>query len=412
LRTRLSAPDRAVVAGPWVRTDPLALTSAGFADSYRDERLRTVTMLRDRWQIPTDTTTAWLDLADQSALQSERALGTQHLGFCTDALVPVDTALEGERFTVQGSSIDSVAASARLAELLFSGTAPPALRVQQAAAALAVDAATAPSARDGVVISTPPDWRGDATLVAAMVRVLDTPVLTRAVALGELPGVLGPGSDGRGGPLVRELRPRTAERLAVAAVDLAATQRRITGAVSLSADGRTRDDIADEAFLRALGTTISTPDAGRMLAIANRRVHDFTAGITATAQSVTVTSRKARIPLRFTNTTGVPVRVRVELRGSKLAQTDGPLTVLLPASPTNHTETIPVTVKGSGQFRATLLVTSPDARLAIGAPDSVSVNSTVFGSYGIWLTWGAGVFLAIWWIHHGWSRRRGKQAAA
>lgn len=411
LRARLDDEDRSVIAAPWVRTDPLALSTSGFADTYRDERLRTITMLRDRWSIPTDTTTAWLDLADDAALRAERLLGTQHLGFGTDALVPVDAALEGERFTVQGSPIDSVAASARLAELLFDDATPAALRAQRAAAALALDAATAPSARDGVVISTPADWRGDASLVAAMVRVLDTHALSTPVSLGALPGVLGPGTDGRGGPLVRALRTRTPQRLAVAAVDLDATQRRITGAVSLSADGATRDDISDEVFLRALSTTVSTPDAGRLLAVANRRITDFAAGVTATAQSVTVTSERARIPVRFTNDTGVAVRVRVELRSSKLRQNNGPLVVLLPATPTNHTEVVPVTVKGSGQFRVALVVTSPDGRLPLGAPDSVSVNSTVFGSYGIWLTWGAGVFLALWWIHHAWSRRR-KQATA
>ena len=405
LRTRLRSPDRSLIAAPWVRLDPLALSRAGFTTEYRSARERSVRVLHDRFGLDADPNTAWFDNADTAALDAERALGTRHAGFAATALAPIDSALTDQRFAIAKSSLDGVATSTAANGFLFDGDRAPALRAQEFAAALAVEAAADPVEHGGLLVSTPLHWTGDSRLMNAVLQVLDDHTLAAPVTLGDLFGVLTPGTDGRGGPLVRTLQPRTPEPLALRVSDLRATRRRIDGMTAMSADGRTIDESTDAAFLTALSDQISNTDAGRLLATANQRVAQFVAGVTASAQATTLTSEQSRIPVRFTNSTGAPVRVIVALRSPKLVQVGGPILTTLPANPIHSTALITVKVKGSGQFRAELILTSPNGSMPVGTPTEVSVNSSVFGSYGIWLTWGALGFLGLWWAHHFWRVR-------
>ena len=81
----------------------------------------------------------------------------------------------------------------------------------------------------------------------------------------------------------------------------------------------------------------------------------------------------------------------------------------LPAAPRNQTHRIQLNVNGSGEFPVDIAVSSPDGNLTVGTA-RITMNSTVFGAFGSWLTYGAVAFLAVWWIHHGWRQHTNKKA--
>jgi hypothetical protein len=72
--------------------------------------------------------------------------------------------------------------------------------------------------------------------------------------------------------------------------------------------------------------------------------------------------------------------------------------------PQNTTKTFPVQTRASGTFPLNVSVTTRDGHLPI-RDARYTVRSTVFSGVGVFLTIGAGLFLAIWWITH-WRRSR------
>jgi hypothetical protein len=133
-----------------------------------------------------------------------------------------------------------------------------------------------------------------------------------------------------------------------------------------------------------------------------------------TQQRVTITARRAQIPLTFSNQTAQPVKVRVSLAApsGKALFPDG-AQQLVTLAPGNQTKRFLVEARATGTFAMTVTLTSEDGQLPIGAPTEITVRSTVFSGWGAMLTVGALVFLAGWWANHIWrSRRAVRQAAA
>jgi hypothetical protein len=142
----------------------------------------------------------------------------------------------------------------------------------------------------------------------------------------------------------------------------------------------------------------------------------FLSRISTQARTVTLTARRSQIPLSFTNNTGRAVRIRVTLDSDKLLASDGSARITklidLPAKPRNTTSLFSVEARGSGRFLVRVVLSSPDGSIEAGPPATVTVNSTVFGAFGSWLTYGALAFLALWWAHHLWRSRRRRVAPA
>jgi hypothetical protein len=99
----------------------------------------------------------------------------------------------------------------------------------------------------------------------------------------------------------------------------------------------------------------------------------------------------------------------VRLDSDKLLFPDGDQRILdLP--PRSTTVRFTVETRSSGTFPLTLKVTSPDGALPIQQTE-VQVRTTFFVSnVGVFLTVGAGLFLAGWWAHD--IRRRRRRRAA
>jgi hypothetical protein len=109
------------------------------------------------------------------------------------------------------------------------------------------------------------------------------------------------------------------------------------------------------------------------------------------------------------NTTAQPVTVRERLQSEKLFFPNGAERVLtLP--PHNTTARFAVETRASGTFPMLVTVSSADGRIVFQEA-RFTIRSTVVSGVGLFLTIGAGLFLAGWWANHFRRRRQGLRAA-
>jgi hypothetical protein len=140
-------------------------------------------------------------------------------------------------------------------------------------------------------------------------------------------------------------------------------------------------------------------------------VREVTGSVTTPAsRSVTLTSRRASVPISIDNSADRRLRVRVHLESQKLEFPDGDTRVVeLPAGK-NTTTVFNVTARATGTFPVEVVVTSPDRRIEL-QHTRYTVRSAAVSGVGIFLTVGAGLFLAGWWVTH-WRRSRRPRTAA
>ncbi len=175
-----------------------------------------------------------------------------------------------------------------------------------------------------------------------------------------------------------------------------------------------RVERGQNALLVSLTSAWQTP-AGRRraeaeLATIDTSVDAIVSGVHAPqSRTLTLTARSAEIPVSFQNDTGQDVHVRVSLESDKLYFPSGS-TQVLTLPPRNTTARFAVEARASGTFPLVLTVTSTDQRVTI-QESRITVRSTVVSNVGLFLTIGAGVFLAAWWLNHARRRRRDRTSA-
>lgn len=138
-----------------------------------------------------------------------------------------------------------------------------------------------------------------------------------------------------------------------------------------------------------------------------RRMTDDLGRITATApRTLTITSRRSAIPLRFQNDTGRPIQARLRLESPRLAFPDGGLRALTLEPGLNRLD-VDVEVQASGQFvlQADLLAPRSDRVLA---STRQRIRSGAFSGVGLMLSGSALLFLVIWWSRT--LRRRARES--
>jgi len=325
---------------------------------------------------------------------------------------PLTPAQPFEVTTNDGTAAPAAASDSGLEALLVS-PGPPALREQRVVAALAEIAYEAPSQARGVILATPSDWSPDVATVSLLLRDLARDPLVEPATLDTFFAQVAPAQH-NGAPLRREL----ASMKSHAALPLHASEyndavRELAAYGSMV--GPTDPSIAagQHALLLALSTANSPSQAQAYLDTITAKLHILTAGITTTAKTLTLTARRAYLPLSFQNTTGrAGIHVLVHLDSPKLIFPKGPDFPL--TLPLGHTtakrDEFPVEARASGTFVMTITLESPDRSIKLGTT-SVTIRSTVFSGIGIALTLGALVFLAGWWGNHFVRTRRARRRA-
>ena len=120
--------------------------------------------------------------------------------------------------------------------------------------------------------------------------------------------------------------------------------------------------------------------------------------------SLTLTARRAGIPITVRSEAGYDARVVVQLASDRL-RFPGGSTRTLTLSHQNTTERFTVQSLGSGNVPLRVLLKSPDGRVVL-AESRLTVRSRNASGVGVALSVGALAFLLIWWYRHAAHRRR------
>jgi len=310
---------------------------------------------------------------------------------------------EGER-SAQAAALDT-----GLAELV-TGTQAPALRAQQLLTALSLIASEAPNRARGVVVANPLDWDPEPEFLQAVLDGLrGHPMLepmTLAQFFDSVPMETDDGAE-------RELAPRPPEPPPVSSDEHREASEQHEAFRSLTGPESPSLVPGDRALLVALAATWGpdSADARRQLALVTETINQFLAKIRIpVGSSITLTARTGSIPLTFVNDTGENVTVRVNLDSDKLDFPEGSVRDLV-LEPRATTERFEIRSRTPGRFPMVLTVSSPDGGLVVSST-RIDVRSTAVSGVGIFLTAGAGVVLAGWWMNDIRKRRGGRRATS
>ena len=404
VRTAATRPTTRLLPAPYVPVDLTALEAAGLGDELPEQIVTGSDTVERLTGARPDARIAYAEPVDGPVLARLRQLLVDRV-VVRDTQVDVEDRPLLEPFVVTaGPGEVRAAASTSLVDDLLNSSGEPARRVHRALSALSVLAFADPDAPRGIVVATPLRWQPEVELYAALATALLDHPLVQPVTIDDY-------FEAFDGELAaRDLVPDEPVGFPVTGSAYAAAKRALAALrATIPADSPVLAQ-GERALLLALSTEQSPATAEAQLAVVHSAVQQLTAGVGTTNKRVTVTSRRAAIPLSFRNDTGHPVRVRVRLESTKLLFPEGDeTTVELP--PGNHTERFVVEARTSGTFTMTVSLTTGDGAIAIGAPTRVTVRSAVFSGVGAALTAGALLFLALWWGNHFRRTRRARAAA-
>ena len=368
-------------------------------------------------QIP-DPRTAFVDPIDEATVARLTQMLVGRFVVRDTALVPVAEPLTPAQPFVLTTGTGIVAPAAATdtgLENLVESSGPPALRAQRVVAALAEIAYEAPSQARGVVLATPSDWSPDVATVELLLADLKDNPLVKPATLDTLFAEVPPATTDAG-PLQRQLAPTSPPKpLPLHQSEYDNAVRRLAAYAAIV--GKPNDPSVEagrQALLLSLSTENTRSEALAYLDTISIKLHTLTSGITTTVKTLTLTARRADLPLSFQNNTGRAVSVKVHLDSPKLIFPKGPDVIL--TLPVGHTTAkrnqFPVEARASGTFAMTITLESPDGSIPFGAPTRVTIRSAVFSGIGIALTLGALLFLAAWWGNHFRRTRRDRRRAA
>jgi hypothetical protein len=366
---------------------------------------------------PTPAQSAFIEAAPTSdaVVNQLRQMLIDRVGVREQALIPVTHPFSpAQAFVLDTTGGESRGiATAPFIEDLLTGPDPSALRAQRVVAALAEVAYETPSIARGLLVAPPEDWTPDVSMMRTIIDALRTLPLVQSATVDDLfsPGGIST-EQADNSDVQRRLMAATPpptpvdpEEYETTASELSAYREVVGPNDPVVVDGRA-------ALLRTLSTNISPDRAHAELAKIMGRIQAYTAGVTAEQKRITLTSRRADVPLTFENNVkpARAIKVRVHLDSTKLTFPNG-ADQEVTLRPGSNTIRFSVEARASGTFPMTITVTSPDGRLAFGQPVQVSVRSAVFGGWAVGLTIAALLFLAGWWANHFRRTRRGRKDA-
>jgi hypothetical protein len=430
LKTAASSPAHQLLRSPFVPMDIPGLLDANLGGEIDAEFSRGAADLQQALGDvpPASSTMLAPGPLNSAALARLRQYGAERLVLPPNALQPRDQRLTPGRPFVVGSRGLTYPAAVSDPDLsrLLEGDDPPALRAARFLAALSLVALEAPGEPRGVVVTTPDEWDAPAPLLdAVLAGLVNNPAIIPATLDGYFAGIKAEERDGR--PLVRDLA-----RIRVTdpgdADTVRSLRRQLAGFASVVGPNSPWLESADRTILASRATVLqgdnrserklSSP-AGYLEGASRQLTKNITSKVRGPkGQRVTLTSRKASIPISLFNATGRPLQVKLRLESDQLRFLDGAERFVTLASQ-NTTERFRVESRTTGAFPLEITVTSPDGSLKINSSE-LTIRSTVVSGVGAVLTAGAGLFLLVWWGNdlrrsrhrrNGRARRQGRIAA-
>ena len=398
------------LSGPYATVDGPSLLREGLTDAFDASLTTGRTVLESTLRVAIDPTIAPVQPLDERTLAALRlGGGVTRLVVEPGALAAADapdqfTTTRPFRIDSAAGSFDALEVNAIASDLL-TRRGPDALRAQQLLASLAVIALEQPNRTRGVLINTPLLWDVKSNRVNAVLAGLRDHPLLRSAPAADLFRI--PAATVKSKPYVRTLAPVSPPASPITQRSYARTSRAIDATASMIG--------ADRPIVNQLRAQLQLTIAGRVpgtgASVSHARVQRIddavraaTAVITTRAsRSVTLTSRRASVPLSIENASPRRVKVRVTLASQKLDFPKGSEQIIgLP--PGNTTIQFDVEARASGTFPVLVSVGSPDGGLDLQRA-RYTVRSSGVSGVGLVLTIGAGLFLAAWWLTH-WRRSR------
>jgi hypothetical protein len=405
-----------VLAGPFVPIDVPSLLAGNLSGAVGDELQHGADVLGSLLETRPDPRTSLPGRLDTAALVRLADTGVDQMIVADTALVDREenlTPAQPALLQAEGRTVKAAVTDAGLTNVLSAPGVTGALRAQRFLASLAVVALEAPALRRGVVVVNPDDLEAAASFYETVLDGLtDHPLLdpvTVDTFLADVPVATQADTDA---PVVRELLPIAPQPTPVAPSDWLETSARLEAFASLVPPDDLRVISGDQALLVALSEILGRDEAGRAQATGyltriRTSIDDFLGLIRVpdAGRTITLTARTGELPITFLNETEETIRVRVTLRSAELRFPEGSdQEIELP--PRSTTIEFPIEARASGTFPVELSVTTVTGAMQIQTTE-IKVRSTFVSGVGIFLTVGAGLFLALWWGND--IRRRRKR---
>ncbi|MEL7207331.1 MAG: DUF6049 family protein [Actinomycetota bacterium] len=287
-------------------------------------------------------------------------------------------------------------------------TGDPVLDAHRTLADLATVATTRSDVPSGSVFTVPDLADASPEFLATLLAHIDGGPLSAVTVDDWFTEVSPTPAEDPGAPeatLNRSVAPRVLFGLGRYPSDLGITELTLTGLTNLT-DGEDPTLPSLRRQTLTSGSALLTgEERAAYLSAVGGTIRERTGLITSpSGQTVTLTSRRARVPVAVSNAMGVPARVRITVTSDRLEFPEGSqIEVVLEDGAT--TVQVPVEARTTGSFRMQVDVSSPDGVLAITSVP-VSIRSTAVSGVGIALSIGAGLVLATWWVRNWHSSRR------
>ena len=403
-----------VLSGPYVPINIPSLIAGGFRDEVGTERARGTEALSARLERRVDPRTALTNPINSDALAYLSGASVDRMIVQGEALVPIDAQFTpAQPFTLQSQSGTTTTAAVTDPGLngILTAEGTPALRAQQVLAGLSVVALEQPNAARGIVLANPADWDAPPQLMEAAIGGLRGNHLLQAVDVDQFLAQVPPALNDDDTPVVRQLQPYAPPPPPVTAAEYDRAQAELSSLRSLIGAADPRILAGERALLTSISSAFDRARARTELGVIGAASNEVLSQIRVPVGStVTLTARKGEIPVTFLNETDRTLRVKVRLESDKLFFPDGAeREIELP--PRNTTVGFTVESRASGTFPLELTVTSVDEVLVIQST-RVRVRSTFVSGVGVFITVGAALFLAGWWLLHFRRRRRARPGVA
>jgi hypothetical protein len=406
-----------VLAQPYVPIDLPAMAAADLGDEVGRQLTAgydaLTTSLGSRAAITSST--RMVERVDAASLQQLRDRGVNRVVVRADELEPVETAGDvnpGRPTTLAlaDGPIATAVADTVLPNLLV-GSEPPAVRVHRFLAAVALAALERPLEQRGLVLGSDASDHYD----AALAQVLDLlsggehPLLRLDTLSGYFRAV--DEEQGEDVLIQRGLAPIEPTALAFNGATIVHTRNTLASYSQWVGADAAADVVAtgERDVLVAEHRGLSADATRRYHDEALRPVNELIGQIHFDDElRVTITANKERIPVQFRNDSSLTVPVQVFLSGAKLEFPEGDVQYVdLPPGPSR--QSFLVQAQSSGDTTLRIVVRSaPDGRIPIGE-SRVRIRNFGFSGIAVWITAGAAVFLAVWWMTH-WRRNRRSRA--
>ena len=406
-----------VVGTPFAPVAPYDLVGAGLSGELSAQVQRGQDIARTELGARTSPAT-WLMTGpiDGPTLEALSAIGVDRLVISTDELQSTGTNLTpSQPYTLSagGEQMPAVVADAALgADLAGSaqpaGSAGPVLAGHELLADAAQTYFEAPNVDRAVVALAPRLWQPSRQTTAVILDGLATSPILTSTSVDTVFANVAPATRYRQAAYPTRGSVLAAGRVRRDRADQAAlagsTTAPLPAAVSM-----------DDLVLASEATDITRSRRGAYLTRAEAVLDQQRRLVKVVNSSVTLTARRATIPISVQSLLPVPIGVRVIVSSDNQLGFANRQTTLVLNSQTlrqeNTTFLVPVSARNTGSFPLHVTIVTANGGLMLTS-NRLTIKSRVFSGVGVGLSVGALVFLALWWGRELRKGRRGRRAPA